>query len=186
MWRLKVSEAGLIMVWVPLCSQFCLCSSNFGPLASPELVCLPHTNICSLFVCLLIPICLKCFWCNSFQVFKQINWHWLVKFPPLFPSLFPRWSPWLIFSGREALSFVLLSFCLFVVYHRFQNDHNGWFCLADKIGRLGGGAFFHLCHCANLYQACQHISNFSQVFVQIEKNVFFQNTNRFLPFMNYR
>ena len=48
-----VLEAGLITVWVPLCSQFCLCSSNFGPLASLKLVCLPHTNICSLFVCLL-------------------------------------------------------------------------------------------------------------------------------------
>ena len=76
--------------------------------------CMPPTHQYLFTICLfVIPICLKCFWCNSFQVFKQINWHWLVKFPPLFPSLFPRWSPWLMFYGREALRD-----CLFVEFLR--------------------------------------------------------------------
>ena len=98
-----IGAGALILVWVPLCSQFCLCSTNFGPLLASNLgAC--HTTI---FVqCLFV----FCFALNQladkrqWHRYRSASWSW-------------RWLELLVLWGR------------------------------DKIGRLGGGVFLHLCHC---------------------------------------
>ena len=61
-----IGAGALILVWVPLCSQFCLCSTNFGPLLASNLgAC--HTTI---FVqCLFV----FCFALN--QLADKRQWH---------------------------------------------------------------------------------------------------------------
>ena len=94
-----IGAGALILVWVPLCSQFCLCSTNFGPLLASNLgAC--HTTI---FV-----QCLFVFWTNG-----------------------------LIKDSDSDID----------LHHHLEDDWNCWCCGRDKIGRLGGGVFLHLCHC---------------------------------------